>query len=180
MFDVRHVFVSSIVYDLPVGHGRALLSRSDPVDWVLGGWQVGGIVTLRSGLPFTPLVSTDISNTGTTNHPNRNGNGNLASDQRSIARWFDLAAFSVPEQYTYGNSGRNFLYGPPFRNLDLKIGKNFMIGEARRIEFRAEMFNATNTPHFSLPNANINLAQGGTINGAGEARDVQLGLKFVF
>ena len=64
--------------------------------------------------------------------------------------------------------------------MDLKLGKNFHIGEPKRVEFRAEAFNFTNTPHFNLPNVNINMPQGGTISGAGEGRDVQLGLKFIF
>ena len=179
VFDLRHVFVSSAVYDLPFGSGRTWLNRRGPLDWVLGGWQLGGIVTLRSGLPFTPLVSTDVSNTGTTNHPDRSGNGNLSSG-RTLDRWFDLAAFTIPNQYTYGNGGRDILYGPRFHNADLKIGKNFRVTETKRIEFRGEMFNFTNTPHFNLPNANVNLPQGGKISSALEARDVQFGLKFVF
>ena len=180
VFDLRHVFVASAVYDLPFGAGRTWLRRRGPADWLLGGWQLGAIVALRSGLPFTPLESTDISNTGTTNHPDRVKNGNLSSDQRTLDHWFDPNAFQLPAQYTFGNGGRNFLYGPPFRNADLKIGKHFRVSESSRLEFRAEMFNFTNTPHFNLPNANVNLPQGGRINGAGEARDVQLGLKFVF
>jgi TonB dependent receptor len=180
LFDLRHVFVGSVVYDMPFGKGRTWMNRGGPIDWVLGGWQVGGIVTLRSGLPFTPLVSTDISNTGTTNHPNRIGNGNLDPGSRTLGRWFDLSAFEIPTALTCGNSERNILYGPPSRNMDLKLGKNFHIGETKRVEFRAEAFNFTNTPHFNLPNVNINMPQGGTISGAGEGRDVQLGLKFIF
>ncbi|HYM13343.1 MAG TPA: hypothetical protein VEU62_21575 [Bryobacterales bacterium] len=180
VFDVRQQFVISGVYDLPAGSGRKWMNRKGPADWLLGGWQLGGIVTLRTGIPFTPLVSTDISNTGTTNHPNRAGNGNLSGSDRTIQRWFDTAAFAIPEAYTYGNGGRDILYGPNFNNLDLKIAKNFRVTEAKRVEFRFEMFNATNTPHFNLPNANVNLPQGGKITSAGEPRDIQLGLKFVY
>lgn len=117
--------------------------------------------------------------TGTTNHPNRAGNGNLSSGQ-TLDRWFDLSAFTIPNQYTYGNSGRDILHGPRFHNADIKIGKNFRVTENKRIEFRGEMFNFSNTPHFNLPNANVNLPQGGQISSAQEARDVQFGLKFVF
>jgi hypothetical protein len=188
-FDVRHVFVTSVVYDLPFGKGRAWMNRGGVLNWVFGGWQAGGIVTLRSGLPFTPTLSVDISNTGTSNptggvanqnHPNRIADGNLDSDSRSIRRWFDVSAFTIPANYTYGNSGRNVLWGPPMNNLDLKIGKNFTFLETRRVEFRAEAFNATNTPHFALPAANVDLPTAGTITAAGAPRQIQLALKIVF
>ena len=93
---------------------------------------------MRTGTPFTPLVSVDISNTGTSNptggtanqnHPNRVGNGNLPAGQQSIAGWFDLSAFTIPANYTYGNGGRDILYGPGVRNLDLNLSKNFAIRE---------------------------------------------------
>ena len=188
-FDRRSAFVNSVVYDLPFGKSRKWLNHSGPVDWVLGGWQAGGILSLLSGQPFSPLVSVDISNTGTgnptggtsnRNHPNRAGNGNLPSDQRSISRWFDVSAFPIPANFTYGNAGRNTLYGPRFNNLDLKIGKNFYFWEGKRLEFRYEMFNASNTPHFSLPAANVNLPTAGTITGAGAPRQIQFGLKLVY
>lgn len=145
-------------------------------------------MTVRSGLPFTPLVSVDISNTGTSNptggtanqnHPNRIGNGNLSSGQ-SIYNWFDLSAFKVPANYTYGNSGRDILYGPGFKNLDLNLSKNFVIREGKRLEFRAEAFNSSNTPHFNLPAANVDLPTAGRITSAGAPRQIQFGLKFIY
>ncbi|HTM48743.1 MAG TPA: TonB-dependent receptor [Bryobacteraceae bacterium] len=188
-FDLRHAFVMSALYELPFGRGRQWLTRGGPLDWVLGGWQVGGILTLRSGQPFTATVSTDISNTGTSNptggvsnqnHPNQLRDGNLPSGQRTIDRWFDVGAFGIPANFTYGNGGRNTLTGPGFHNLDFKIGKNFVFLENKRVEFRAEAFNVSNTPHFGLPAANVNLATAGRISAAGAPRQIQLGLKFVF
>jgi hypothetical protein len=188
-FDRRSMFVTSAVYDLPFGKGKKWLNHSGPLDWILGGWQAGGILNLLSGQPFSALVSVDISNTGTgnptggtsnRNHPDRIGNGNLPGDKRTISRWFDLSAFAIPAQYTYGNSGRNVLYGPPFNNLDLKIGKNFYFWEGKRLEFRCEMFNSSNTPHFNLPAANVNLPTAGIITGAAAPRQIQFGLKLVF
>ena len=106
--------------------------------------------------------------------------GVLPASARSLDRWFDLAAFTIPPQYTYGNSGRNILFGPGLRSADLKLGKNFYFSERYRLEFRAEMFNFTNTPAFGLPNASVNLAQAGQIRSAGEPRRIQFGLKFYF
>lgn len=189
VFDTRHYFSSSIVYDLPFGRGRRWLNRAGPLDWLLGGWQLGGILLFQSGAPFTPLVSTDISNTGTSNptggtsnqnHPNRVASGALPAGERSIQRWFDVGAFPIPQLYTYGNSGRNVLNGPDFRNLDLKIAKNFLIKENKRLEFRCELFNSSNTPHFANPASNVNLPTAGRITSAGAPRQIQFGLKFVF
>jgi hypothetical protein len=180
VFDLRHVFVTSAVYDLPFGRGRKWLSGHRTLDLVLGGWQLGGIITMRSGVPFTPLVSTDIANVGGASHPDYLRNGNLPGDQQSINRWFDVSAFAIPTLYTYGTAGRNILYGPRFHSLDAKLGKNFLLNERVRLEFRAEFFNATNTPHFNLPNANINQPAGGKINSAMDPRQMQFGFKVVY
>ncbi len=177
-YDVRHNFIFSGVYDLPIGKGRSYMNHGGPIDWVLGGWQIGGILGLRSGRPFSPFVNGDLSNTGTQNYPNRVGSG-VAADA-NIDRWFDLAAFTVPAQYTYGNSGRNILFGPGYANVDFKVGKSFSFKERYRVEFRCEMFNATNTPYFGLPNSTVNLPAGGQIRSAGDPRDIQFGLKFVY
>lgn len=179
-YDVRHVFVASGLYDLPFGKGRAWLNSGGAVDWVLGGWQVGGIYNYRSGLPFSATINGDLTNTGTTNYPNRVGSGVLPESQRSIDRWFDVSAFALPAQYVYGNSGRNILYGPASSSADLKIGKNFYFAERYRVEFRTEMFNFTNTPNFGRPASTTNLPQAGQIRSAADPRRIQFGLKFVY
>lgn len=178
-FNLPQVFVLSAVDDLPFGRGRRLLNRTGPLDWVLGGWQLGAILTLRSGLPFTPLVSTDVANLGTTNHPNVAGNAAVPGGA-TIDHWFNVADYAVPATYTLGDSGRDTLTGPGFHNIDVSVGKNFRIKESKHVEFRCDMFNFTNTPPFGLPNANINLPQGGTIRSAGAPREIQLALKVIF
>lgn len=180
-YDLRQRFVASFMYDLPFGTGRQWLPSNRALNWLFGGWQVGGILTVQTGQYFTPTLSVDLTNTGTTNFPNAVSNPNLPANQRSIANWFNLSAFALPAQYVYGNAGRGIVEGPPLRNMDLKIGKNFYFRERYRFEFRAEMFNFTNTPHFALPNATVNSAQEGTITStAGNPRLIQGALKFVF
>jgi hypothetical protein len=174
IFDLRHRFVGSVVYDLPFAAGKG------PVRTAFGGWQVAGILNLYTGTPVAPIVSTDISNTGTTNRPNRIGSGVLDAGRRSVYQWFDLAAFTIPALYTYGNAGRNILFGPGTRNLDVKFGKSFPFRERWKLEFRAELFNAFNMPNFLAPNPNLDLPQGGQITAAKSARDIQLGMKLVF
>jgi hypothetical protein len=150
------------------------------MDAILGGWQVSGVFTKVSGEPFTVTTSGGITNAGGADRPNRIADGTLASSARSIDRWFDLAAFTVQPRYTYGNSGRGILRGPGVTNLDFSLAKYFNVTEKFRLQFRAEAFNASNTPAFGNPNANITGAGAGTINSAGEPRRVQFGLKLLF
>ncbi len=180
-YDRRQNLVASFAYDLPAGKGRRWLSSGGPVSWFLGGWQLGGILTLQTGQYFTPTLSVDLTNTGTTNFPNAVANPNLPADQRSIHNWFNLAAFALPAPYVYGNAGRDIVEGPPLKNMDLKMGKSFYFRERYRLELRGEMFNFTNTPHFALPNATVNSAQEGKITSTiGNPRLIQIALKLVF
>ena len=178
--DIRHSWVLSSIYELPVGKGKAVMNRGGVANALFGGWQLGGIVTMRTGLPFTVVSGGGLTNAGGEDRPIRLGEGSLPSDQRSIDRWFDVSAFALQPQYTYGNSGRNILRGPGYSNLDFTLQKYFPIGEKIRVQFRAEAFNATNTAHFDNPGANITAAGVGTINSAGEPRRIQFGLKVIY
>ncbi len=179
--DVRHNFVMSGSYELPFGRGKSWMgSAPRALDAVLGGWQVGGIVSRTTGLPFTVNTSGGLTNAGGADRPNRLGAGSLSGGQRTIDRWFDTSAFAVQPNFTYGNSGRNILSGPALINLDFSLAKSFRIAEKWRAQFRAEAFNATNTPFFGLPGATIGQPGVGTINSAGEPRRVQFGLKLIW
>jgi hypothetical protein len=180
VFDARHYFATSVVYDLPFGKGRRFLNRGGWLNETFGGWQLAGIVTLHSGSPFTPYLSTDIANVGTTTRPNRIGEGTLPKSQRNVQHWFNVADFTIPANYTFGNSGRDILAGPGTRNVDLKIGKDFSLTNKAQLEFRSEFFNAFNTPAFGLPDGEVDLPQGPTITTASVAREIQFGLKLRF
>jgi len=178
--DLRHNYVMSTTYELPFGKGKRYMNTNRAADLVFGGWQLGGILTLQTGLPFTVTSGGGITNAGGADRPNRIADGNLPESQQSIDRWFDLAAFTTQAQYTYGNSGRNILDGPGNRNLDVSLAKSFAITERVRLQFRAESFNATNTANFGFPGANINAAGVGQITTADEPRRIQFGLKLIF
>ena len=177
--DVRRQWAMNATYELPWGEGKAMLNRGGMVDAVFGGWQLAGLVSMRSGIPFTVVTSGGITNAGGADRPNRTGNGNLPSGQRTIDRWFNLSAFQVQPQYTYGNAGRNILLGPGLKNLDLALSKNFAITETKRLQFRAESFNFTNTPAFGQPGTTLNGFGAGAITSAGDPRRIQFGLKFI-
>ncbi len=172
-YDVKHRWVTSFNYQVPFAQ-----AQNRWVSWLAGGWEIGSIFTVQSGLPFTPSISTDQANTGTSLRPNRLASGALSDP--TIRRWFDVSAFAVPALYTYGNSGRNILYGPGFFNWDAVLMRNFPIRERLRLQFRGEFFNATNTPAFGNPVTNIQAATAGQILSAGEPRDVQVALKLIF
>jgi hypothetical protein len=99
----------------------------------------------------------------------------------TVDRWFDTSAFVTPAQFTYGNAGRNILYGPGRVNFDFSVFKEFRIKNRTRLQFRTEIFNAFNTAQFDLPNAAIGAANAGTITAiVGTPRQIQFGLKVLF
>lgn len=180
-FDVPHNLAVSAGYQLPIGNGKKWLSKAGPLSQAfLGGWQFQGIFVARSGLPFTPTISRDMSNTGLGGQrPNRVGSGQLTNP--TVNNWFDKTAFSLPPQYTYGNSGGDILRGPRLLNLDFSIFKQFYVTERNRLEFRAEAFNLTNTPSFNTPSTTIDTASGGRITStATNPRQLQFALKYNF
>jgi hypothetical protein len=178
IIDMRHRLTLSYLWELPFGRGKALLDRGGVINWILGGWQTNCILTVQSGLPFSPVLQTSTTNTGTGSRPNVAGN---PSNPHTLQHWFDPAAFSAPSPYTYGNAGRNILFGPGRVNWDMSLFKNFVIHEQTRFELRAEAFNVFNHPQFGLPNANIGNPQAGQITSTvGNPRQLQMGLRFQF
>ena len=154
--DSRHRLSLSWVYDLPFGRGRRFLhSATRLTDAFLGGWQLNGILTLRTGQPFTVTVPGDPSNTsdGPT-FADLVGNPNDVSD-RSVDRFFNVDAFARPDNFRWGTSGRNVVTGPGVNNWDVSFFKNFNMDEVRKIQFRAEFFNFFNHPQFTLPGASF-------------------------
>ncbi len=180
-FDIPHNLALSWGYQLPVGRGKRFLGGANSLtDAFLGGWQIQGIVVLRSGRPFTPTISADRANIGIGGQrPNRIGTGYL--DNPTIDRWFDVSAFVLPGQFTYGNSGANILREDRFKTLDFSIFKQFRITEGSQLQFRAEMFNLTNTPSFGPPSTAIDTAAAGRVTSTlSQPRQIQFALKYNF
>ena len=177
-YDVKHTLASSWIYELPWARSK-----------LYGGWQVGGILYLRSGLPFTVTQTQNVLSTGTGNRPNRTCEGSL--DSPTIDKWFDTSCFAAVAETTatYGTSGRNVLRGPGQFNIDANLTKHTRFGHVDT-EFRIEAFNLLNHPQFAQPNGTIGNAAVGTITamlsnpscalcGTTE-RNVQLGFKMTF
>lgn len=203
-FQTKHRFVFSSLYQLPFGRGQRWLDREGLVDYLLGHWQAGGILTLQSGKPFTINTGIDQSVSGSINiansdRPNIVGNpfqaGTIAANPGCVApaqvrtptAWFNPCAFAEPAVLpAFGNLGRNTLIGPNFENLDFSLTKDIPLhSEARKLQFRAETFNLTNRPNFDIPNNTFTSATFGQIAtenafGTKPPRQIQLGLKFIF
>jgi hypothetical protein len=150
-YDVRQTFSSSWIYELPFYQEK----------WY-GGWQVNGILFLRSGLPFTVTQTQNVTSTGTGNRPNRICDGTLSDP--TIDRWFDTSCFVPPADITgtYGDSGRNILRGPGQFNIDMSLIKRTRFGRVNT-EIRIEAFNILNHPQFGQPNGQIGNASVGRI-----------------
>ncbi|MGH9626944.1 MAG: hypothetical protein ACRD7E_01055, partial [Bryobacteraceae bacterium] len=178
--DRRLAWVTSTLYELPFGKGRPYLS-SGVGSWILGGWQVGGIVSLLAGTPVDHSINVDNQNLGGRVRGDYVRNPNLPGSERSIDRWFDTE-FVVPSAPgVISNAGRNLIYAPGSRNLDLIVTRSFVMPwEGHYVQFRAEAFNATNTPNFGAPNAGVGSPGVGRIDQADEPRRLQFALKYVF
>ncbi|HEX4021677.1 MAG TPA: carboxypeptidase regulatory-like domain-containing protein [Acidobacteriaceae bacterium] len=181
--DLTNIFSVNTLYQIPVGTGKRFSTGNRVLNYILGNWQENNIFQAYSGLPFMPVTSSDIANTGNgATYETLDIVGNPHLSKRTPAEWFNTAAYKVPAGYTYGTTGRNSLRSAPYWELDSSLFKQFPIGEGRQFEFRAEAFNLLNNPVFGTPNTNINNGTAfGTIDGtANTSREIQLGAKFIF
>lgn len=182
-FDLRHRLAVNYMWDLPVGRNRRFDPHSDVLDAVLGGWQINGITTVRSGAPFTPTLGFSTANTGSP-RPDRIRDGNLPRNRRTPERFFDVDAFAPAEPFNFGNAGKNILFGPGAVNFDVSLFKRIhagFLGERGEVQFRVEAFNVLNTPQFGIPNARVDLPQGGSIRSlSAPMREMQFGVKILF
>jgi hypothetical protein len=177
-FDIRQNLTISYVYQLPFGRGRQFLNSRGLLDRIIGGWQLSGVTTLHSGLPYTVAYPGDVANVGLGTRPLRTCNGSLPNP--TIAAWFNLSCLSAPTPYTFGNSGRGILFGPGYRNWDIGLMKAFHTYEQQYLQFRAELYNAFNNVNFGLPNSTVNTPGAGQITSAGPARIIQFGAEYRF
>ncbi len=178
--DRRLAFVTSYVYELPFGKGKKWL-RSGPGAWALGGWQMGGILTLLAGLPLDHTINVDNQNNGGFVRGDWVRNPNLPEDQRTIDRWFDPTFVAPAAPGQIGNAGRNLIIGPGRKNFDFLLSRSFLMPwEGHALQFRFESFNFANTPNFGNPNTAVGGVNAGRIISADDPRRIQFALKYVF
>ena len=178
--DVRHRFALSMVYGLPA------LKQSGFVHAVSKDWRLSAIYQAQSGFPFTISVFGDTANAGTLlgENPiraNYTGATVFDANSRTADRWFNTAAFTTPAAFTFGNVGRNTVYGPGRQTLDLALQREFRMTETVKLQVRAEAFNALNHSNLGTPNRFVNTPQFGTITEAATpGREIQLGVRVSF
>ncbi len=179
--------MQSYQYELPFGKGKKFL-QAGPGAWVLGGWQVQGILSLMSGEPFTVTAAGS-----TLNAPGNEQRANVVGTPETLGGiagpsgtdpFFTTAAFAVPAQNTFGNAGREIIDGPGYANMDFSIFRRFplaFINEGADLTLRVESFNFSNTPHFSNPVSDVSNANFGLVRGAeNDSRQFQFGLTVRF
>ena len=178
--DIRHRFALSAVYDIPA------LSLSRTVRAVTQDWHLSTVFHVQSGFPLTISVFGDTANAGTLlgENPiraNYTGQPVFGPGTHTTDRWFNPAAFAVPPAFSFGNVGRNSIYGPGMQTLDLALVREFGITERMKFQFRAEFFNALNHTNLGTPNRFVNTPQFGTITEAATpGREIQFGARVSF
>jgi hypothetical protein len=186
-FDFRRRWTSSWVWELPVGKGKRWLGDNRVGDFVLGGWQLGGILTLQDGFPFTVTCGPgNIQNGGGICYPDSTGaNPNLPGDQQTRTRFFNTGAYvdRIPTggPFRFGATARNSVIGPGIISFDASANKKFNLTESKYLEFRTEIFNLPNHPIWNPPGTQLRTPNFGVINSTRiDSRQIQFALKLVF
>jgi hypothetical protein len=181
-YDIRHLFVWSAVYALPIGNGRPVLAGSNRfVQAILGNWNLGTIVSLRTAVPFSCSSGGDTANVGGGSQrcneiANPYGGVNFVKGPSS---WLNKASFTtVP--YTFGNESRNDLRGPAYKNIDFDLSKDFRIHENLTFQLRGEFFNLFNRTDYLNPVNSFTSSAFGKILTSAPARQIQFAGKLVF
>ena len=174
--DIRHRWVLTANYELP---GKSLKGLSGGV---LGGWQLNTSAYWQGGLPFTVTNAAARMNTGGADRPDQVCDPKLPKDQRTLAKWFNTACFVGQAQFTPGSTPGTVLHGPSNRRLDMSIFKDFAVSSQQKLQFRAEIYNLTNTPNFVNPNSALGNPAYGSISSTGNniPRQMQFAVKYIF
>ena len=180
--DIRHNWITSYNYELPIGKGKSVLRNAGGLpNAILGGWMTSGVLTFRTGLPLTIGESPDTSNAGSlAPRPDAVHNGNLPRGQRGPDLWFDPTAFQRQAPNTFGNAGVGTIVDPGIANVDFALQKRFRMTESKQLEFRAEAFNLFNTPLFQGVSRSLGSATFGKVTSSQYERELQMGLKLYF
>lgn len=170
-FDRPHNLIATGMAELPFGKGKRWASSGGPLTWIAGGWRLNGIFSSFSGLPFSVSAAAT-----SLNAPFNTQRADLMKAEVTkiggVGRgqsFFDPFAFAAVTQARYGTAGFNLLRGPGLVNVDFGLARDFKLTEKFNLQFRGEAFNATNTPHFANPGANVSNLQ---LNSDGSIRNL--------
>jgi hypothetical protein len=174
--DVPHHLLITLLYEVRQFKGNRFVSGA------LSGWKVGALETIESGPSFTVVTATNQTNAfpAGLQRPNLLRDPALPSDQRTLARWFDVSAFVNPAPLTFGNSPRSVLRGASILTTDATLEKSFFLTERWKIDVRAEAYNMLNHTNFNIPGFTLGAAGFGAVSTARAARTVQLAARLSF
>src|SRR4029453_17798426 len=155
---------------------------------IAGDWQLAIIHQMQSGFPFTVSVFGDTANAGALLNVNPvraqvvpGVSPYLPDDERTAERWFNTAAFTTPAAFTFGDAGRNSVYGPGLWKTDVALQRNFDLAGRTQLEFRAEAFNVFNHTNLGTPERFVNTPQFGSVTmAATSARQIQFVARLLF
>jgi hypothetical protein len=183
-FDRTHLLTISHLYELPFGKGKRFFNRGGIAGAIIGAWQLNGIFREATGSPFTATADATSCNCP--------GNSQFADAVSPVQYlggvgpgqpWYTTKSFAVPGPNRFGNAGRNTIRGPGLTNYDFSVFRIFPIKERFKLEYRAEFYNLTNSPHFGNPTASVSSANFGIISSTltGYAnRQIQMALRLKF
>jgi hypothetical protein len=177
-----NVLTAAGTYKLPAGRGYCFASKGFEAG-LLGGWSLNGILLLQSGMPVTVTQATNNNSFAgfALQRPNITGPVSLPASKRTPSQFFNTASFGPAAAYTLGNASRNPVRGPHYRDGDIALIKHTTIHGNTDFEFRAEVFNVTNTPAFSQPNGSYGAPAFGTITStATDPRVIQFGARISY
>jgi hypothetical protein len=171
-FHTGHRLVTSAIYELPFGNSL-----------LLGGWQIGSIITLQTGFPLNVYAGRDQCNCG--HQVDRSdATGQPTPLERGVQdpeRFFNTDAYILQPFGRFGTAGRNTVIGPGIISWDFSTIKNFSITESHRLEFRFEVFNMPNHPNWGDPNTTrVSVDFGKVRSTRTSMRELQFGLKYMF
>ena len=155
-FNARHNLTANASWELPVAADRGGLTGA-----LLGGWQLNGIATLRTGHPFTVELgfnrSGNLNTTGFSRHERPDLKAGCSPNPvlGGWERYWDVNCFELPAVNTRGNLGRNTLIGPGLVSIDASLVKSFAVGGTRTLQVKIEAFNVPNRPNFAIPSGRI-------------------------
>ena len=180
-FDTPQIFQMAYVYELPIGRGKKWASRGGVTEKIASDWQISGIFSAIHGQPFSLGSSAALNAVGQTETPNQSGASKKLGGIGSGNPFYDPSVFSDPATNTYGNVGRNTLFGPGSVNMDFSLFRTFKVTERFNLQFRADAANFFNSPHFNNPNGSLGSGDFLAITSAkNDERQFRFGLRLSF
>jgi hypothetical protein len=153
--DIPQRFTTAFVYSLPFGAGGKFATGIPVLSYVIGHWQVSGLVQMQIGYPYNVMQTNTLGLFSGAQYATSLSNPSIAPSARTTARWFNPAAFAITPQDQLGDTSRASFFGPGQDNFDLAIQRAFPIKERLQFKIRVDMFNAFNHPQFNNLNVTI-------------------------